>query len=76
MRRGHAAAAAKKRQLDQEEGPRPHQAMAEALSALNALAEMGLWPAPRDPAAERAIEEVRRRWARIGKRARKEAQSR
>src|SRR5258705_12035729 len=63
--RGHAAAATRSRQALAAEGPRSMQAVAEAFSALNALAEMGLWPGPRDPANEAAVIEVRRRWARI-----------
>jgi hypothetical protein len=53
------------RQAAAEEGPNPRQAVAEALSAVNALAEMGLWPGPRDPASEAAVIQVRERWARI-----------
>lgn len=70
MRRGHAAAAARQREIQREEGPHPEQAVAEALSAVRALAAAGLWPGPRDPASERSVEEVRRRWARIEHRAR------
>jgi hypothetical protein len=69
-RNGQAAAEARKRELSREEGPRPEQAVAESLAALQALAEMGLWPGPRDPVSERAVSEVRARWARIQKRAR------
>lgn len=64
-RRGHAAAAARKRELLRAEGPRPEQAVAEALSALEALEAMGAWPGPRDPVSEREVRKVRRRWARI-----------
>lgn len=46
-----------------DEGPNPAQAVAEALSAVNALAEMGLWPGPRDAANAAAVNEVRKRWA-------------
>lgn len=67
--RGQTAAAARSRQAAAEAGPDPVQAVAEALSAVNALAEMGMWPGPRDPANEAAVVEVRRRWARIQKRA-------
>jgi hypothetical protein len=70
MRRGHAAAAARKRELMRIEGPRGEQAVAEALAAVSALAAEGKWPGPRDPVSERAVEEVRRRWARIERRAR------
>jgi hypothetical protein len=62
-------AAARSRQVLAAEGPNPKQAVAEALSAVNALAEMGMWPGPRDPASEAAVNDVRRRWARIQKRA-------
>lgn len=74
MRRGHAAAAARSRELARVEGPRPEQAVAEAIAASEALAEMGVWPGPRDPVSERAVEEVRRRWARIQRHARQTAQ--
>jgi hypothetical protein len=66
---GQARAAARSQQASAAEGPNPEQAVAEALSAVNALAEMGMWPGPRDPANEAAVVEVRRRWARIQKRA-------
>lgn len=71
MRRGHEAAAEKQRELMATEGPKPERAIAELLSALHAMSLMGLWPGPRDPASERGVEEVRRRWARIQKRARR-----
>ncbi|MBZ0117926.1 MAG: hypothetical protein K8H88_13065 [Sandaracinaceae bacterium] len=64
-RQGQAAAAQRQKELACLEGPRPEQAIAESLAALNALAEMGLWPGPRDPVSERQVEAVRRRWARI-----------
>jgi hypothetical protein len=73
MRRGHAAAAARQQELLRAEGPRPDQAVAEALSAATAFAAIGRWPAPRDPASEAAVLEVRRRWARIGKTSRRSA---
>ena len=47
---GQAAAAARSRQAAAEAGPDPKQAIAEALSAVRALAAIGLWPGPRDPA--------------------------
>lgn len=65
MRRGHEAASRAAEAVARAEGAKPAQAIAEALSALNALADMGLWPGPRDPGSEREVEEVRRRWARI-----------
>ena len=68
-------AASRSRELAAREGPRPEQAVAEALSALSALAKMGVWPGPRDPVSEAAVLEVRRRWARIQKRA-KQARTR
>jgi len=58
------------RTLQAIEGPRPARAVAQSLSALSALETMGRWPGPRDPVSARAIEEVRRRWARIQQRAR------
>jgi hypothetical protein len=66
MLRGFGAAAARQRELVRAEGPRPEQAVAEAIAAAAALAEEGKWPAPRDPVSERAAERVRLRWARIG----------
>lgn len=74
-KRGQELAAARSRDLAAQEGPRPEQAVAEALSALSALAKMGMWPGPRDPASEMAVLEVRRRWARIQQRA-KQARAR
>src|SRR5262245_55288643 len=68
-RQGQAMAAARTREALAAEGPNPAQAVAEALSAVSALAEMGMWPGPRDPANEAAVVEVRRRWARIQTRA-------
>jgi hypothetical protein len=65
FRAGQKAAAARKLELARAEGPRPEQAIAEALDARDALAEMDLWPDPRDAVSERAVREVRRRWARI-----------
>jgi hypothetical protein len=70
MRRGQQAAAARQRELMRAEGPRPVQAVAEALAAAAALAAEGKWPGPRDQVSERAVEEVRRRWVRIEHRAR------
>jgi hypothetical protein len=66
---GHAMAAARSRQAFAAEGPNPKQAVAEALSAVNALTEMGMWPGPRDPANEAAVIQVRQRWVRIQKKA-------
>lgn len=71
--RGQAAAEEMQKRLLAAEGPQPEQAMAEALSALTLLEEMGLWPGPRDTLAEREVEEVRRRWAKIQKRCRARA---
>jgi hypothetical protein len=67
---GQRASADMQRTLQASEGPRPARAVAQSLSALSALETMGRWPGPRDPVSERAIEEVRRRWARIQQRAR------
>jgi hypothetical protein len=53
-----------------EQGPDPEQAVAEALSALEALAAMGMWPGPRDPANEAAVIELRQCWARLQRKAR------
>jgi len=64
-KRGHALAAQRQRQLRAHTGAQPAQAVAESLSALNAMESMAIWPAPRDAFSERGIEEVRRRWARV-----------
>ncbi len=66
---GQARAAVRIQESSAAEGPNPAQAVAEALSAVNALAEMGMWPGPRDPASEASVVAVRRRWAGIQKRA-------
>jgi hypothetical protein len=76
MLRGHAAAAEMQKRLLAAEGPMPEQAIAEALAALDLLEDMGLWPAARDTLAEREVEEVRRRWAKVQKRYRAEAKER
>lgn len=67
--RGHRAAERRQHALRREQGPQPDQAVAEALAAVSALAAMGLWPGPRDPVNESAVTEVRRRWAKIERRA-------
>jgi hypothetical protein len=67
--RGQAAAAIRSREASAEAGPDPRQAVAVALSAVNALADMGVWPGPRDPASEAAVVVVRKRWATIQLRA-------
>jgi hypothetical protein len=69
---GHAAIALRIRQAAAEEGPNPTQAVAEALSAATALETMGMWPGPRDPASEAAVLEVRRRWVKIQRKARRD----
>ena len=73
MRRGHQAAAARRLALMERGGPDPARAIAESLSALELLEAMNLWPGPRDPASERAVTDVRRRWARIQRRARQDS---
>jgi hypothetical protein len=74
-RAGQRAAEQRQRELVASEGPRPDQAVTEALAALEALAAMGMWPGPRDPVREEGVELVRRRWAKMGQRARAEAQA-
>lgn len=74
MIRGHRAAGERRRELLKAEGPRPEQAVAEALAAAAALAREGKWPAPRDPVTERAIERVRRRWVRIAQNVRQKTE--
>jgi hypothetical protein len=67
------AAEERQRQLRAAEGPRSAQAVAECLSALSALDAMGMWPGELDPISERQVDEVRRRWARIQRKARAQA---
>jgi hypothetical protein len=76
MVRGHAAAAEMQKRVLAAEGPQPEQAIAEALSALTLLEDMGQWPGPRDTLAEREVEEVRSRWAKVQRRYRSLARSR
>lgn len=68
---GQRAAERLQRAMQAAEGPRPDRAVAHSLSALSALEAMGEWPGPRDPVSERAVVEVRRRWARIQRHARR-----
>jgi hypothetical protein len=75
-RQGQQAAADRQRELMRTQGPDSDQAVAEALAALDALEAMGMWPGPRDPLSEQAVEVVRRRWARIQTRAKEIATSR
>jgi hypothetical protein len=70
-RRGQQAAERRQREVRAERGPRPELAVAEAMAALNAAAAIGLWPAPRSASSLRAVDEVRRRWALVENRARK-----
>ena len=67
--RGHARATLRQRGLLAADGTQPALAVAESLSALNALDTMGMWPAPRDAITEQGIQQVRRRWARVQHRA-------
>lgn len=69
MLRGYKAAEIRQLELRAREGPRPAQAVAESLSALNAAQDMGLWPGPRSAVEQRDIDRVRRRWARVQNRA-------
>jgi hypothetical protein len=71
-RQGQVAAARRKLELCAEEGPDPQQAVAEALSAFDLLSRATGHPSERDPVSEHEVAEVRRRWARIQKRAKKE----
>jgi len=68
-KRGHARATQRQRSLLAADGAQPALAVAESLSALNALDTMGMWPAPRDAITEQGIEQVRRRWALVQHRA-------
>jgi len=74
-KRGHAKSAQRQRSLLAAAGAQPALAVAESLSALNALDTMGMWPAPRDAISEHGIQQVRRRWARVQHRA-KQARTR
>jgi hypothetical protein len=74
-KRGHARSAQRQRSLLAHAGAQPALAVAESLSALNALDAMGMWPAPRDAISEQGIQLVRRRWARVQQRA-KQARTR
>jgi hypothetical protein len=71
--RGQRAAEERQRNLWAAEGPKPAQAVAESLSTLNALHAMGMWPGPLDPISVEGVQRVRRRWARVQRRARYEA---
>jgi hypothetical protein len=75
MLSGFRAAAVRQQELRKDEGPRPQQAVAEAIAAAAALATQHKWPAPRDPVNERAVEGVRRRWVRIGHNAKQARQA-
>lgn len=66
--RGQKAAEEMQKRLLAAEGPQPEKAIAEALSALDLLEDMAQWPGPRDTLAEREVEEVRRRWAKVQRR--------
>lgn len=70
-RRGQIAAARRKLELAAAEGPDPEQAVAEALAAFTVLSRRGPGFLQRDPVSARDVAEVRRRWARIQKRAQK-----
>ncbi len=72
-RRGMRAAEERQRQLRAAEGPNPAQAVEECLSALSALDAMGMWPGGLDPISERQVDDVRRRWAHVQRRARAQA---
>jgi len=69
---GMRASGEAQRTLQRAEGPRPTRAVEQSIAALAALSAMGRWPGPRDAVSERAIDEVRARWARIQRRARGE----
>ena len=70
-RRGQIAAERRQLELQAAEGPRPQQAVAEALAAFELLRRAEGHPGQRDPISEQQVVEVRRRWARIQKRAQK-----
>jgi hypothetical protein len=74
-KRGYEKATQRQHELLAAEGAQPALAVAESLSALNALETMGMWPASRDAISEQGIQQVRRRWARVQHRA-KQARTR
>jgi hypothetical protein len=67
--RGYRAAALRVEQARAQETPEPERAIAEALSALNLLHDLGTWPGPRDPVEEDGVARVRARWAKVQRRA-------
>jgi hypothetical protein len=75
-RLGQAVAAERQRRLLAEEGPRPAQAVAESLSALNALEAMGPWPGPRDEISELGVGASPPPLGEGSKRAKRQAQAR
>jgi hypothetical protein len=62
---GHRAAEERQRELVEERGAIPAQAVAECLDALAAMEQMGVWPGPRDPVAEREVWRVRSLWSKV-----------
>ena len=62
---GHREAAQRQRQLLEQRGAQPQQAVAECLDALSALEHLGLWPGARDAVHEREATDLRERWARL-----------
>jgi hypothetical protein len=75
-RSGQVNAARRQQELLAAEGARPSTSVGESRAAANALEESSGWPAARDPVAQHAVERVRRRWARVQKRAKRAAQNR
>lgn len=69
---GHRAAELRANELRAAEGAMPERSVRESLAAINAAYDMGLWPGPRDLFSEATIDDVRRRWAQVQKRAKRE----
>jgi hypothetical protein len=69
---GQRAAERRANELRVAEGAMPECSVSESLAAINAAYDMGLWPGPRDPISEAAVERVRRRWAQVQNRAKLE----
>jgi hypothetical protein len=72
---GHRAAAERQRELLEERGPLPGQAVAECLAALAILEHNDMFPGARDPVSEREATRVRALWAKVKREYRSGARS-
>jgi hypothetical protein len=75
MLRGHAAAAEMQKRLLAAEGPRAETSFAEAAALIDVLEDLHGWPGERSTLADRGVQEVRRRWAKIQKHYRAKARA-